>query len=122
MLSLKFLPLLGLIYSGCNANTDNTSSPLLEEGGVTVKDIHGPEDENHSVNNALGVDLQQALALTKEIEEIEEKVKYFSLRKSERVWEKIPWVTDFKTAKALSEKTNRPIFLFSMWGELDGRC
>lgn len=44
------------------------------------------------------------------------------LTPAERVWERIPWTRSLEEAQALSLATGRPIFLFSMWGELDGRC
>ena len=44
------------------------------------------------------------------------------LSEQERVWELISWTTDVKDANRQSEETGRPIFLFSMHGDLDGRC
>ena len=50
-----------------------------------------------------------------------EKVEELSLKKEERVWERIPWMTSFEEAQKTSQASNRPIFLFSMHGDLDGR-
>ena len=44
------------------------------------------------------------------------------LSEEERVWELIPWTTNLQEATRLSAETDRPIFLFSMHGDLDGRC
>lgn len=121
MFLLTLLPLYGLLFTACNT-TNDTRSPLLEEGGVETMAVDVPANDAASTHDGLKLDLGKKLVLSKEISTIEERVKYFSLRRSERVWDKIPWVTEFETAQALSEKTNRPIFMFSMWGELDGRC
>ena len=49
-------------------------------------------------------------------------VSDLSLQEHEKVWKRVSWVAKHATAKKLSLETNRPIFLFSMHGELDGRC
>jgi hypothetical protein len=54
--------------------------------------------------------------------EIEETVKQLALSDEERIWERIPWTRSIDEAKKISEDSQRPIFFFSMWGELDGRC
>ena len=53
---------------------------------------------------------------------LRERARGMDLMDNERVWERIPWVTTYEDATALSAQTGRPIFLFSMWGELDSRC
>lgn len=50
------------------------------------------------------------------------RVQASDLSPTERVWERIPWTRTLEEAQALSARTERPIFLFSMWGELDSRC
>ena len=57
-----------------------------------------------------------------DIESIKSGVSHNRLKKHEMVWERVRWVRDFDTALALSNKHERPIFLFSMHGQLDGRC
>ena len=54
--------------------------------------------------------------------QVQEKASALLLTDSEKVWELIPWTNDVTEAKKLSKETNRPIFLFSMLGSLDGRC
>jgi hypothetical protein len=49
-------------------------------------------------------------------------VELQALSDEERVWEHIPWTHTLPEARVVSTETGRPIFLFSMWGELDGRC
>ena len=57
-----------------------------------------------------------------DVEEISLNALAMDLDQKDRVWERIPWVKDLDAARALSAQTDRPIFLFSMWGELDSRC
>ena len=57
-----------------------------------------------------------------DIERIKSGVSQNRLKKHEMVWERVRWVRDFDTALALSNRHERPIFLFSMHGQLDGRC
>ena len=57
-----------------------------------------------------------------DIESIKSGVSQNRLKKHEMVWERVRWVRDFDTALALSNRHERPIFLFSMHGQLDGRC
>ena len=56
------------------------------------------------------------------VEAMNDRVDEMDLSDGEQVWERIPWATDLDTAMALSKESNRPVFLFSMWGELDSRC
>jgi hypothetical protein len=56
------------------------------------------------------------------VDSIENRAKSFELSEAENVWARIKWVRTLEQAKVLSEQSNRPIFLFSMYGELDGRC
>ena len=44
------------------------------------------------------------------------------LKPQEKVWARLPWFGDYEKALEESQKQNRPIFFFSMFGELDGRC
>ena len=53
---------------------------------------------------------------------IDAQVAILGLQPKEKVWEHIPWLQDVEKAKAASQESGRPVFLFSMWGELDGRC
>jgi len=57
-----------------------------------------------------------------DIQRISKGVADLALQDSEKVWERVSWVSDVSTAKSLAIQTQRPIFLFSMHGELDGRC
>ena len=57
-----------------------------------------------------------------DVASIQEKVKQMSLQQEERIWDRIPWKSDLETAKKVSTESGRPIFLFSMHGDLDGRC
>ena len=49
-------------------------------------------------------------------------VEALDLTPQERVWERVAWARDLASAQAVAEESGRPIFLFSMWGQLDGRC
>lgn len=53
---------------------------------------------------------------------LERRADALDLQEHERVWERIAWTRDLESAEQLSDQTGRPIFLFSMWGELDSRC
>ena len=57
-----------------------------------------------------------------DVEAVRAAVIQQALSDEERVWEHIPWTHNLPEARAAAERTGRPIFLFSMWGELDGRC
>ena len=57
-----------------------------------------------------------------DVDSIQEKVKHLSLQQEERIWDRIPWKSDLESAKKASSESGRPIFLFSMHGDLDGRC
>lgn len=57
-----------------------------------------------------------------DVDTIGDEVARLDLQPHEKVWERVSWMADVATAKSLAVKTNRPIFLFSMHGELDGRC
>ena len=49
-------------------------------------------------------------------------VQALQLDADDRVWERIAWSRDIDDAKRRSRDSGRPIFFFSMWGKLDGRC
>ena len=53
---------------------------------------------------------------------IDQSVESLKLSSSEKVWTQIPWVSDYNLALEQAQKSNRPIFFFAMYGELDGRC
>lgn len=120
MFSLPSLSILGFLFLGCNNNSDAVS-PLISNDFPNQAPFPNAQT-TLGAGQPLELDLDTPLEQTTSIETIKERVKYFSLRTSERVWEHIPWVTDFETAQAMSQETQRPIFMFSMWGELDGRC
>ena len=136
MISLASLSALAIFSIGCHQNTEADESPLLTKEtfhpapsfvkpGTKVEKAETEEPQQLPVTGLgqpLTVNIERPLSITMDIEKIREEVRYFALRKSERVWDKIPWVTDYTTAQALSQESQRPIFLFSMWGELDGRC
>lgn len=50
------------------------------------------------------------------------EVEGLGVQVQEAVWNRVYWESDPEQARARSRETGRPIFLFSMWGELDGRC
>ena len=56
------------------------------------------------------------------IDSIQQRVRAIELTEQENVWSRIPWVRSLEKAKRLSKESGRPIFFFSMYGELDGRC
>ena len=56
------------------------------------------------------------------VADIEEKAAELALKQHERVWDLIPWESDYSQAMQISQETRRPVFLFSMLGDLDGRC
>lgn len=64
----------------------------------------------------------ETVATAVDVEAVRAAVKQQALSDEERVWEHIPWTHTLPEARAAAEQTGRPIFLFSMWGELDGRC
>lgn len=73
--------------------------------------------------NVVGlVALQRARPPAVDFESVKAQVQALDLRADERVWERIHWERDLASAQEVSRATQRPIFLFSMWGELDGRC
>ena len=129
---------LSVLFLSCSEQAEDTDleSPLLSQETQYIRKAPLPkqnapqmeveEEDRSTPSTGLGTpltfEIPSALQLTKDVATIRERVKYFSLRQSERVWDKIPWVTDYSTAQALSQESQRPIFLFSMWGELDGRC
>lgn len=53
---------------------------------------------------------------------IRARVGALELKAEERVWDRIAWQSDPARAMDLARQTGRPVFLFSMYGELDGRC
>jgi len=57
-----------------------------------------------------------------DVENIRARVQALDLTESENVWARIPWVPSLEEAQQLSQSSGRPIFFFSMYGELDGRC
>lgn len=57
-----------------------------------------------------------------DVDALSARVARQGLSEREAVWERIAWVRDVDEARALAQERDRPIFLFSMWGELDGRC
>lgn len=40
----------------------------------------------------------------------------------ERLWESVGWVQDLTRARALSQSSGKPIFLWALGGNLGGRC
>lgn len=64
----------------------------------------------------------QARATLRDLAALRAQAEALDLNRGERVWDEIPWVRSLDQAKTLSRQTGRPIFLFSMWGDLDGRC
>ena len=57
-----------------------------------------------------------------DVDSIRSRVSDLDLTESENVWARIPWVPSLEEAQRLSHSSGRPIFFFSMYGELDGRC
>jgi hypothetical protein len=53
---------------------------------------------------------------------IRDRTGQLDLKASEDFWTRIAWVRSLERAEGLSKSTGRPIFFFSMYGELDGRC
>ena len=136
MICLASLSLMAFFSFGCSSETESDESPLLSketvraapsfiQPGTQVEKVQSeeiPEMPSTGLGRPLTITIDRPLEITKDIDTVREDVRYYALRKSERVWDKIPWVTDYPTAQALSQESKRPIFLFSMWGELDGRC
>ena len=54
--------------------------------------------------------------------QIDATVERLRLKGSEKVWAQLPWYGNYETARELSQNRQHPIFFFSMFGELDGRC
>jgi hypothetical protein len=53
---------------------------------------------------------------------IDANVERYRLRTDEKIWARLPWISSYDEAMQEAKKRNRPIFFFSMYGELDGRC
>ncbi|MFT5686653.1 MAG: hypothetical protein ACI8RZ_007609 [Myxococcota bacterium] len=61
-------------------------------------------------------------AQSEQLARVDAGVASLRLKPDEEVWRRISWEADYETARERSEETDQPIFFFSMWGELDGRC
>lgn len=57
-----------------------------------------------------------------DISAIQQQATKLELQSEERIWERIPWTSSLNEAKSISQESDRPIFIFSMHGNLDGRC
>jgi hypothetical protein len=53
----------------------------------------------------------------------EKRVTEWQPKASERRFDEIGWVKDIRTAKQLAQKSQRPVFIFTMDGRINiGRC
>ena len=118
MFSLIYLSALSTLFLGCAEQNEpaDIESPLLSQGLQKAREMDPrqtvdpltKETSSTGLGTPLTIDIPPTLQITQSVETIRERVKYFSLRQSERVWDKIPWVTDYSTAQALSQESQRP--------------
>ena len=65
---------------------------------------------------------EPSMAHAERIAAVDDAVARVQLSVDDQVWRKIAWEEDYESARQRSQQQDRPIFFFSMWGELDGRC
>lgn len=68
------------------------------------------------------VPAEPSAAHAERIAAVDDTVALLSLSVDDQVWRKIAWEEDYDSARQQSQQLERPIFFFSMWGQLDGRC
>ena len=73
-------------------------------------------------DQAAEVPAEPSPAHAERIAAVDDTVALLSLSVDDQVWRKIAWEHDYESARQRSQLQDRPIFFFSMWGELDGRC
>ncbi|MEO8595793.1 MAG: hypothetical protein ABI759_20905 [Candidatus Solibacter sp.] len=57
------------------------------------------------------------------VEAIQKKVREIQPTREEKRFDEIGWASSIVEARAISQKTNRPLFLFTYNGNIDtGRC
>lgn len=59
---------------------------------------------------------------TARVTRLRERAAQLDLTPQERLWESVGWVQDLTRARALSHSTGKPLFLWTLGGNLGGRC
>ena len=98
------------------SSTDPTLAPPPPKETASQAPIHRPHHSSSTSN------LFPTNPVEFNVKSIQERAKRLDLAESENVWSRISWVRTLKEAKRISSESGRPIFFFSMYGELDGRC